>query len=452
MDAPPSNGETIAGKYRLDRALARGGMGSVWVARHLGLDVPVAIKFMNVALSSLDEALVRFEREAKLSARIRSPHVVEVLDYGTDQGRPYIVMELLLGEHLGERLRREGRLWLPDAAAIVIQVAKALGCAHEAGVVHRDLKPANVFLSRVGDEEIVKLLDFGIAKAGWDEDSEVTKTGVVLGSPSYMSPEQVRGIKYIDHRSDLWSLGVLLYRALTGKMPFQGESNLDVALRIAGEPCPSATSVVPALPLEVDALLARALDRDRERRFQSAREMAAAIASLTARLGLTPPPLSSRPLSVRLAFEPASERAPGSLRFSTRRPSSGPGSEAPPSLYRPELPEARAPQPSSRPAAALRALPGGAGRGEDTSSQGSALSLATPGRPRRSGTMPRAAAPRAVSTLIDEGFDALRAGDHQGAERCWRTALELDPDNRLLQLNLQKLAALDAHRLAGARH
>ncbi len=238
-------------------------------------------------------------------------------------------MELLLGEHLGERLRREGRLWLPDAAAIVIQVAKALGCAHEAGVVHRDLKPANVFLSRVGDEEIVKLLDFGIAKAGWDEDNEVTKTGVVLGSPSYMSPEQVRGIKYIDHRSDLWSLGVLLYRALTGKMPFQGESNLDVALRIAGEPCPPATSVVPALPLEVDALLARALDRDRERRFQSAREMAAAIASLTARLGLTPPPLSSRPLSVRVAFEPASERAPGSLRFSTRRPSSGPGSEAP---------------------------------------------------------------------------------------------------------------------------
>jgi eukaryotic-like serine/threonine-protein kinase len=456
MDAPPSSGLVIAGKYRLDRALARGGMGSVWVALHLGLDVPVAIKFMNVALSSLDEALVRFEREAKLSARIRSPHVVEVLDYGTDQGRPYIVMELLLGEHLGERLRREGRLWLPDAAAIVLQVAKALHCAHEAGVIHRDLKPANVFLSRVGDEEIVKLLDFGIAKAGWDEDCEVTRTGVVLGSPSYMSPEQVRGIKYIDHRSDLWSLGVLLYRALTGKMPFQGESNLDVALRIAGEPCPPATSVVPDLPPEVDELLGRALARDREHRFQSAREMAAAIASLTARLGLAlEPPLSSHPhplpLQTRVAFEPASELAPGSLRFPPSRPASGPGSEAPPSLYRPELPDVRAPQPSSRPAASLRALPGGAGRGEDTSSQGSALSLATPGRPRRSGTMPRAAAPRAVATLIDEGFDALRAGDHQGAERCWRTALELDPENRLLQLNLQKLAALGAHRLAGAR-
>ncbi len=447
MDAPPSNGLVIAGKYRLERALARGGMGSVWVARHLGLDVPVAIKFMNGALSSLDEALVRFEREAKLSARIRSPHVVEVLDYGTDLGRPYIVMELLLGEHLGERLRREGRLWLPDAAAIVIQVAKALHRAHEAGVVHRDLKPANVFLSRVDDEEIVKLLDFGIAKAGWGEDGEVTKTGVVLGSPSYMSPEQVRGIKYIDHRSDLWSLGVLLYRALTGKMPFQGESNLDVALRIAGEACPLATSLVPELPPEVDELLARALARDREHRFQSAREMAAAIAALTARLGLTPESTrSSRPSDARGAFDPASERAPGSLRFSTSRPSSGPGSEAPPSLYRPELPEVRAPLPSSRPAA-LRALPGGGGHGEDTSSQGSALSLAAPGRPRRSGTMPRAAAPRAVSTLIDEGFDALRAGDHEGAARCWRAALELDPDNRLLQLNLQKLAALGAHRV-----
>ena len=194
MDALPGNGLMIAGKYRLDRPLARGGMGSVWVARHVGLDMPVAIKFMDAAIASLDDAVVRFEREAKLSARIRSPHVVEVLDYGTDAGRPYIVMELLLGEHLGERLRREGRLWLPDAAAIVLQVAKALRRAHEAGAIHRDLKPANVFLSQVDDDEIVKLLDFGIAKCGWGDDGEVTKTGVVLGSPSYMSPEQVRGI------------------------------------------------------------------------------------------------------------------------------------------------------------------------------------------------------------------------------------------------------------------
>jgi len=156
-------GTVIAGKYRLERPLARGGMGAVWVARHLQLDEQVAVKFMDISLPSAADARVRFEREAKSAARIRSPHVVQILDHGVDGEIPYIVMELLEGEHLGTRLKREGRLSLAAAAAITEQVTKALHRAHKAGIIHRDLKPANVFLARVDDDdEIVKILDFGI--------------------------------------------------------------------------------------------------------------------------------------------------------------------------------------------------------------------------------------------------------------------------------------------------
>jgi serine/threonine-protein kinase len=276
----PRPGLVIASKYRLERPLASGGMGSVWLAQHLDLDVPVAIKF--IASAAFKEARVRFQREARAAARIKSPHVVHVQDYGLDGALPYLVMELLQGEDLATRLKREQRLSLEQTLRILVQLAKALRKTHEQGIVHRDLKPGNIFLVRGDDDEdFVKIVDFGIAKGiGALASGEATTTGHVMGSPSYMSPEQVRGRKDIDARTDLWSLAVIVYRALTGRLPFVGEVHSDLLIRIATEPVPPPTSVAPDLPPALDQFFEKALARERDERFQSAREMAEAFALL----------------------------------------------------------------------------------------------------------------------------------------------------------------------------
>jgi serine/threonine-protein kinase len=272
-------GRIVAGKFRLDQLLARGGMGSVWAASHLVLDVPVAIKFMEPALAASAEARTRFEREAKAAASLRTPHVVQIHDHGVDSELPYIVMELLQGEDLGARLRNDTRLSLPVASHVLTQTAKALRLAHEAGIVHRDLKPGNIFLARTDDdEEVVKILDFGIAKALATPIGESTKTGELLGSPDYMSPEQARGSRQLDARSDLWSLAVIIFRAITGVKAFKGESLGDVIVKICVEPIPVPSQVAPELPPEIDAFFAKALARDPADRFQNAREMAAEFA------------------------------------------------------------------------------------------------------------------------------------------------------------------------------
>ncbi|MCA9622786.1 MAG: serine/threonine protein kinase, partial [Myxococcales bacterium] len=186
-------GTLIADKYRLVERLARGGMGSVWTAHHEKLDAEVAIKFMDPELAASDDMRARFEREAKAAAKLRSPHVVQVLDYGVEQGQPFIVMERLHGEDLRTRLRQRQRLGLREGASILNQVCKALRVAAEHGIVHRDLKPANVFIAKSGDDEVVKVLDFGVAKAlRPTADGEGTTSGILLGSPHYMSPEQAR--------------------------------------------------------------------------------------------------------------------------------------------------------------------------------------------------------------------------------------------------------------------
>jgi eukaryotic-like serine/threonine-protein kinase len=270
----------VGGKYRLVRRLARGGMGSVWLAKHQSLDSEVAVKLMSPSLTETPTALSRFEREAKASAQLRSPHIVRVQDYGIEDESPFMVLELLHGEDLGQRLERRGRLPMDEVVQINTQVCKALTVAHDAGIVHRDLKPSNVFLAREGSDEVVKLFDFGIARETRSQlVDERTSSGVVLGSPHHMSPEQAQGMS-VDHRSDLWSLGVVLFRALTGKRPFEGDNMTAVMISVVTHPIPMATEVCPDLPAPLDRFFARALSRDVERRFTSAAAMSEALAAI----------------------------------------------------------------------------------------------------------------------------------------------------------------------------
>ncbi|AUX47699.1 protein kinase [Sorangium cellulosum] len=276
-------GSVIDGRYRLERPLASGAMGFLWVARHLQLEVEVAIKFMMPQHASSQMARARFEREAKASAQLRTPHVVHVYDYGLEGDTPYLAMELLDGEDLAARLRRRGRLTPEETLSVVDQLCKALRRAHEVGLIHRDLKPANVFLARQG-EEIVKILDFGVAKATITAlSADATKTGTLIGSPHYMSPEQVRRSKTIDPRSDLWSLGVIIFQCLTGQLPFPGEELGDVLVEICTGDIPVASRVAPDVSPELDRFLERALRRDPAERFQSAGELAEAFAAAVKR-------------------------------------------------------------------------------------------------------------------------------------------------------------------------
>ncbi len=248
-------------------------MGAVWLAQHLGLDVPCAIKFILAQAAESPELRGRFEREAKAAAHIRSPNVVQILDYGIWQETPYIAMELLEGEDLGKRLARVGRLDARETAMVIGQVARALGKAHAQGIVHRDIKPSNVFLCGEGDEQIAKVVDFGIAKSHTlATDGGQTRPGSVIGTPTYMSPEQLQG-KAVDHRTDLWALGVMTFQCLTGKLPFDAKGFGDLAMKILAEPLPVPSSIAP-VPPGFDGWWQHAASRDAAQRFQSARELA----------------------------------------------------------------------------------------------------------------------------------------------------------------------------------
>lgn len=304
-------GRVLAGRYQLESQIGMGGFGTVWRAQHLVLEAPVAVKLIDPEIAEDPRAIERFLREAKALASLRSPHVVQILDYGVEDQQPFMAMELLEGESLAERIERLGRLPAEQMVRVVVHVARAISRAHEAGVVHRDLKPENVFLVQNDDDEIAKVLDFGVAKIAEGRmtlNGTATRTGALIGTPFYMSPEQALGNKEIDFRSDLWSLGVIAFESITGKRPFSSDGLGELMLQITVRelPVPSAFGAVPP---GFDEWFARAMNRDPEGRFGSAREMAEA---LRAALGLDDPgsltetptridPLPSRPLGPKWA-------------------------------------------------------------------------------------------------------------------------------------------------------
>lgn len=268
----------VTPSVRLVEPLGAGGMGAVWVADHLTLRTRVVVKFIGIELAARDDVRTRFSREAAAAAAVKSPHVVQMLDHGVVDDTPFIVMELLEGEDLRHRLERERVLSLDALDVILTQSCKALGQAHRAGIVHRDIKPDNIFLCKSDDgDTFVKLLDFGIAKKSDSTSMGATRTGAVIGTPYYMSPEQAIGAKGIDFRTDLWSLGVVAFEAMTGVRAFEGDNvgALVVAITHGRMPVPSQANA--SLPVAMDAWFVRACSRDASRRFASAKEMADAF-------------------------------------------------------------------------------------------------------------------------------------------------------------------------------
>jgi serine/threonine protein kinase len=268
----------VAGRFRLNHVLGGGGMGAVWHATHLGLDIPCAIKFVKGELADNEDMRARFEREAKAAAHLRSPHVVQILDHGVCEGTPYIAMELLDGEDLGARLQKRGRLTPEELYKIMSEACRALGKAHAQNIIHRDLKPDNIFIVKDDDREITKVLDFGIAKTVTNElGGSGTKTGAMLGTPYYMSPEQAQGTKAVDRRSDLWSLAVICYQCLTGSLPFESEALGDLLVKIIISPIPIPSQIAP-VPAGFDKWWAKAASREVSERFQSAKEFSDGLA------------------------------------------------------------------------------------------------------------------------------------------------------------------------------
>jgi eukaryotic-like serine/threonine-protein kinase len=273
------------GVYKIVRKIGEGGMGTVYLAEHTLLGRRAAIKVLLPALSANEKIVRRFFNEARAVTQIADPGIVQVFDFGYHvDGGAYIVMELLEGESMTQRLKRVGRFSVADTLRLIRMACTSLEAAHAKGIVHRDLKPDNLFI--VGDPAVTggerpKILDFGIAKLSGDPaDMHQTSTGALIGTPIYMSPEQCRGAGEVDHRSDIYSIGCVMFKLLTGRTPFRGAGSGDVIAAHLREPPPFAAALVPELPETVDMVLQRCLQKDPALRYQSMRELADALAQV----------------------------------------------------------------------------------------------------------------------------------------------------------------------------
>ena len=288
----PEPGDVLAGKFRVERLLGVGGMGVVVCAHHLQLDERVALKFLRPEALTNPEAVARFDREARAAVKIKSEHVARVTDVGRlESGAPYMVMEYLEGRDMSAWLAERGALPVEQAVEFVLQACEAIADAHALGIIHRDLKPSNLFcIVRSDGMPAVKVLDFGISKltglSASGPDMGMTRTQSLMGSPLYMSPEQMQASKGVDARTDIWALGVILFELVTGRTPFNGEGIPDLVLNIVNGPTPSVRSVRPAMPIALEQVVQRCLEKDRANRYANVAELATALADLAPKRAL----------------------------------------------------------------------------------------------------------------------------------------------------------------------
>lgn len=359
-------GHLLGGKYRIVRRIGVGGMGSVYEAKHAGLGTPVAIKVLLPQLAKVPTVADRFRREAQVSATLKSPHVIQVTD--VDQlpdGRPYLVMELLVGESLEDLLEKSKTLSREEAVDLGLQILLGLECAHALGVVHRDLKPGNVFLDTRSEGRVAKLLDFGVAKVkATPEFQALTRPGMVMGTPEYMAPEQAFSADQADARSDIYSVGVLLYEMLSGALPAEGTLPIAVAHLVMTNQVRPLSDLCPGLPQGLVNLVHRAMQPDRSARFESALEMRRALSAFAGELsvaGRVAASVSPGPRRVQAAgpagTEKVSAMAPVPVEVSSE-----PGALPPPALGAPtgEMSKFRQLPTRADPAAAPAASPLGA--------------------------------------------------------------------------------------------